>query len=276
MALRNLTVAIAFLSIIVTTTASGGTAYSLNANSVTTKPLPSDVLSHCYGNTSNCSAGDAVAKCTMTDCGNLSELNNPTYIGSFVKASPGRDDFANPVYPSASTDPWYSITAATPTGSQTETFHAPNAATFSEGAEHELTIWDETTGWVVELYNSSISFGVVSLPAASGCGGTQATACRITNTYQSAASNLFSAQDYGYFSRGSASNGFAPTAAMVSETELQNGSINHALMFAASTASKGTGHFNAAKLWASPGVVLNNRLRTFPCEYSLMRPLFAA
>lgn len=92
MALRNLTVAIAFLSIIVTTTASGGTAYSLNANSVTTKPLPSDVLSHCYGNTSNCSAGDAVAKCTMTDCGNLSELNNPTYIGSFVKASPGRDD----------------------------------------------------------------------------------------------------------------------------------------------------------------------------------------
>jgi hypothetical protein len=63
---------------------------------------------------------------------------------------------------------------------------------------------------------------------------------------------------------------------MVWETELQNGSINHALMFAASTASKGTGHFNAAKLWASPGVVLNNRLRTFPCEYSLMRPLFAA
>src|ERR1700719_1340608 len=55
--------------------------YSLNANSVTTKPLPGDVLSHCYGNTSNCSAGDAIAKCAMTDCGNLSELRNPTYMG---------------------------------------------------------------------------------------------------------------------------------------------------------------------------------------------------
>ena len=231
MALRNLAVAVAFFSIIVTTAASGGTAYSQNANSVTTKPLPGDVLSHCYGNTSNCSAGDAIAKCAMTDCGSLSELNNPTYMGLFFKASPGRDDFGNPVYYSASTDPWYSILAAAPTGSKTVTFHAPNAATFSEGVEHELTIWDQTTGWVVELYNSSTSFGIISLPAASGCGGTQATACRITNTYQSAASNLFSAQDYGYFSHGSASNGFAAAAAMVWETELENGSIDHALMF---------------------------------------------
>src|SRR6202044_911604 len=95
-------------TVTVTTTPSSGAAYSQNANSVTTKPLPSDVLSHCFGNTSNCSAGDAIAKCAMTDCGNLSELNNPSYMGMFFKASPGRDDFGNPVYYSAPTDPWYS------------------------------------------------------------------------------------------------------------------------------------------------------------------------
>jgi hypothetical protein len=231
MALRNLMAAIAFFSIMVTSAPSSGSSYSQNPNSVTTKPLPSDVLSHCYGNTSNCSSGDAIAKCALTDCGGLSELNNPTYMGTFVKASPGRDDFSNPVYYSASTDPWYSITAATSKGSQTITFHAPNAATFSEGAEHELTIWDQATGWVVELYNSSGPFSIMSLPKASGCGGTQASACRISNTYQSAATNINSAQDYGYSAYPNASNGFGPAAAMVWEDELENGSIDHALLF---------------------------------------------
>ena len=229
MALRKLTLGIAFLSILVTSGLSSG-QYSQNANSVTTKPLPSDVMSHCYGNTSNCSAGDAIAKCAMTDCGGLSELNNPTYMGLFAKASPGRDDFGNPVYYSASTDPWYTIKAATSTGSQTISFHAPNAATFSEGAEHELTIWDEATGWVVELYSGVSPYGTISLPRASGCGGTQATACRISNTYQAAAS-IVSAPDYGYSSHPNASNGFGPAAAMVWESELQNGDIDHALMF---------------------------------------------
>jgi len=218
------------VTVTVTTPPSSGVAYSQNPNSVTTKPLPSDVLSHCYGNTSDCSAGDAIAKCAMTDCGGLSELNNPTYMGLFVKASPGRDDFGNPVYYSTSADPWYSITAATPTGSQAITFHAPNAATFSEGDEHELTVLDQTTGWVVELYSGVTPFGVISLPAASGCGDTQATACPISNTFQSVSSDLFSAQDFGYHAHPNASNGFAPAAGMVWEHELQNGSINHALM----------------------------------------------
>ena len=100
----------------------------------------------------------------------------------------------------------------------------------SEGAEHELTIWDEATGWVVELYNPSSPFSIIALPAASGCGGTQATACRISNTYQSVASGV-SPPDYGYSAHPNASNGFAPAAAMVWENELQNGSIDHALMF---------------------------------------------
>jgi hypothetical protein len=230
MSLDKLTVAIAFLSILLTSALSFGLQYSQNANSVTTKPLPGDVMSHCYGNRSDCSSGDAIAKCAMTDCGGLSELNNPTYMGLFVKASPGRDDFGNPVYYSASTDPWYSIKAATATGSQTISFHAPNAATFSEGVEHELTIWDQTTGWVVELYSSPSPYGTVSLPKASGCGSTEATACGISNTYQSAAT-VIAAQDYGYSSRPNASNGFGPVAAMVWEDELQNAAIDHALMF---------------------------------------------
>jgi hypothetical protein len=167
----------------------------------------------------------------MTDCGSLSELNNPTYMGTFVKASPGRDDFGNPVYSSAATDPWYSITAATPGGAQSVVFHAPSGALFSEGAEQELTVWDQSTGWVVELYSCCGPETGRGLPVASSCGSTQATACSISNTYQSAASDLFTAQDYGYSPHPNASNGFAPAAAMVWEAELQNGSINHALMF---------------------------------------------
>ncbi len=210
-------------------------SYSSNAKSVTTKPLPSDVMSHCYGNTSNCSAGDAIAQCAMTDCGNLSETGQPTYMGSFVKASPGHDDFGTPVYYAASTDPWYSITASTPTGPQSITFQAPNAATLSEGDEHVIGIWDQATGWVVQIYSGASAFGILSLPTASGCGSTQATACPITAYFeQSAATNLFAAQDYGYTGGGgtetNASNGVAPLAATTRELELQNGAINHAIM----------------------------------------------
>ncbi len=217
-------------SVTVTSSPSTAPAYSLNPNSVTTKLLPTDVLSHCYGNTSNCSAGDAIAKCALTDCGAHSELGDATYMGRFVKASPGRDDFGNPVYHSAPTDPWYSITAATPTGSQNVVFRAPNGALFSEGAEQELTVWDQSTGWVIELYSCCGPETGRGLPVVSNCGSTQATACPISNTYQSAASDLFSSQDYAYSPRPNASNGFAPAAGMVWEAELQQGSIDHALM----------------------------------------------
>src|ERR1017187_6556365 len=128
MAFRKLTVAVAFFSMFVTSVASGGTAYSLNANSVTTKRLPSDVLSHCYGNTSNCSAGDAIAKCAVTDCGDLNELSNPTYMGQFLTASPGNSDDSSTFYYSAPTDPWYSISASTSSGLQTVVFRAPSGA----------------------------------------------------------------------------------------------------------------------------------------------------
>jgi hypothetical protein len=221
----------ASVSVTISTLPTAGPAYSQNANSVTTKLLPGDVLSHCYGNTADCSTGDAIAKCAMTDCGGLSELNSPTYMGTFVKASPGRDDFGNPVYYSTIIDPWYSITAATPSGAQSVVFRAPSGALFSEGAEQELTVWDQSTGWVVELYSCCGPETGRALPVASSCGSTKATACTISNTYQSAASDLFAAQDYGYSPHPNASNGFAPAAAMVWEAELQNGTINHALMF---------------------------------------------
>jgi len=210
----------------------GIASYSSNANSVTTKPLPSDIMSHCYGNTSNCAAGDLIAKCAMTDCGGLSEISNPTYMGEFDKASPGNGDFGNPVYYPVSTDPWYKISAATSTGTaQTVTFHAPNAASFSSGVEHEITLWDQSTGYVVELYNGSNEIAALySLPAASGCGSTSGTACAISNLYQSAATNLFTDKDYGYSTNPNASNGIAPMAGMTREEELQNGVINHALM----------------------------------------------
>jgi len=218
----------------------GVASYSSNANSVTTKRLPSDILSHCQGNTSNCAAGDLIAKCAITDCGAISELGAPIHMGRFLKASPGASDFANPVYYPSLADPWYSVLASTPTGKQTVAFHCQNAAAYSGGAEHELTCWDQSTGWVVELYTGGNPQDNLTLPPASGCGSTQATACNATTAFQSAAVNMFTSIDYGYVLGSNASNGFAPVAAMTREEELcgWNGStcagevsINHALMF---------------------------------------------
>jgi hypothetical protein len=235
-------------------------SYSSNGNSVTTKPLPANILSHCYGNVA-CPAGDAIAKCAMTDCGNLSELVNVISMGRLLKASPGASDFGNPVYYPTSADPWYSVLAATPAGKQTVSFHCPNAAAYSGGAEHELTCWDQSTGWVVELYTGGSPQNNLTLPPASGCGSTQATACNATTAFQSAASNLFTSIDYGYVLGSNASNGFAPVAAMTREEELcgWNGSscagtasINHALMFTVDCVNNTTPYMFPAN--QSPGL----------------------
>jgi len=219
-------------TVTITSTPSTGAAYSQNANSVTTKALPSDVLSHCFGDSSNCAAGDAIAQCALTDCGGLSELSNPAYMGNFLKASPGSSDLTDAFYSSASTDPWYSITAATPTGSHAFTFHAPNAAKFPEGVECEITVWDQSTGYVLGIYSSGCTGGGVTLPAASSCGSSSSNACAISGfTYKSISSNLFSSQDYDYTTAAQSSGQFAPAAGMIREQELQNGSINHALLF---------------------------------------------
>jgi hypothetical protein len=234
-------------SVTVTIGISSGAAYSLNANSVTTKPLPSDVLSHCYGNTSNCAAGDAIAKCAMTDCGGLSELGNPTYMGSFTFASPGNSDEAMAFYYCDATCPWYSVQAATPTGWQTVTFHAPSGALFPEGVEYLITVWDQATGNVFEVYSCCGPQTGAKLPVASGCGSTSATACSITGfTYKSIATNLFTAQDYLYHTTAASSGQFAPAAAMVRHAELQSGVIKHALLFTVDCV-------NAVNLFVFPG-----------------------
>jgi hypothetical protein len=231
----------------------GVAAFSSNVNAVTTKPLPSDIMQHCLGNTSNCAAGDLVAKTAMLDCGGagltgcLSEIGNASYMGLYQRSSPGSDDFAAPLYYSLATDPWYSIEVTTPAGTQTITFHAPSAASFSEGTEHLLAIWDQATGWVVGIYRGGNSYNIVTLPAASGCGSTSGTACAISVYDQSAASNIYTSQDYGYTNNPPggnglaawASNGFAPEAAIVREQELIHGVMNHAFMVNVDCVSNG-------------------------------------
>jgi hypothetical protein len=217
-------------------------AYSSNSDSVTTKPLPSDIMNHCQGNTSNCAAGDAIAKCAMTDCGNLSEISNPTYMGQFLTASPGNSDEAGTFYWSASTDPWYSISAATPSGLQTVAFHAPNGALFPEGNEFAMTVWDQATGWVVGIYACCGPQTGRGLPAATGCGSTQAAACAISNTYQSAAANFYTSQDYGDIPTGTSESSvqFAPQATEIREEELMNGLIPHAIGIAVDCVNSST------------------------------------
>jgi hypothetical protein len=228
-------------SVTVSSGTSSGAAYSHNPNSVTTKVLPSDVLSHCFGDTSNCSTGDAIAKCAMTDCGGLSETGSPSYMGTFQRSSPGNADIANAFYSSVSSDPWYSITAASPSGSKTVTFHAPNAASYPEGIEADMTVWDQSTGWVVSLYHYSGNPGTIyTLPAASRCGSIQGSPCAIGSGTYSTASNLLTAADNGYYPNSQNSIQLAPSAAMIREQELQNGAVNHAILIAVDCVNSST------------------------------------
>ena len=201
------------------------------SNGIMAHKLPSDAMSHCWGDTADCAAGDAIAKCALTDCGGLSELSNPTYMGTFVWSSPGRDDFGEPLYYSAPTDPWYTIDAATPTGIQSFTFRAPSGALVSEGAEAEIAIWDQSTGLLFGAYTCCGPQTGTSIPVASGCGATQATACPLTGfTYKSVTTNVFGAPDWGNDPRPQTSNGTSPFAGTLRERELQAGVINHAIM----------------------------------------------
>jgi hypothetical protein len=92
---------------------------------------------------------------------------------------------------------------------------------------------------VVSIYNySGVPGKIYKLPAANGC-GTLSKPCAITNTYKSAATNLFNTPDYNYGPKGSSSNGIAPGAAKVLEEELQNGAIKHAIMLAVDCVNAG-------------------------------------
>ncbi len=195
--------------------------------------------------------GDLIAKCAMLDCiqsgsapanYNYPELSNQLLMGLFQKASPGQDDFGTPLYYSLPTDTVYSTTFALTGGQgcvhcgveQTVVFHAPNQAQASGGTEHELAIWDQSTGWVLALYmGGGGTYNTPTLPAPTGGCGTSLTNPCVFATYEySAAVNLYTGQDYNYGGPGApgyASNGFGPFAATLREAELMNG-INHAGM----------------------------------------------
>lgn len=211
--------------------------YSLYSNPVTTQPLPSDVMMHLLGNTSNAAASDAMAKCTMLDCANsaypptvfeLDEVSNPTFMGILAVRSPGTSDLGTPFYYCDASCPWYSVTAATSSGAAAIKFHAPNAAPFTEGTGDEfLAVYDQATGWVVSFYVFGSGH---ALPAASGCGGSSATACPITGIpYESACQAFSTCQDYGYGPNPPDSNGVGPYAITTRKQEIQFGVINHAL-----------------------------------------------
>jgi hypothetical protein len=252
--------------------------YSSISSSVTTQKLPADIMSHLWGNTSTVTASDLMAKTTLLDCGGvgltscqLSETTNPTFMGIFTKPSPGREDYAAAFYYPLSTDTWYKDTSvATPTGVATVLFHAQNAATFPEGNEAVMVIWDQNTcyinsvqqtGCVVGYYHySGVPGTIYSLPPASGC-GTQSNPCNITFTYGSVASNLYAAQDNGYHPSSQSSAQLSPFGGTVREQELQSGAISHAITLAVDC-------INAGTEWVFPGI--SNGLG--PCGTSYFGP----
>ena len=194
-------------------------------------------MSHCYGNTSNCAAGDLDRKvCSsliVAACQDTRQFRSTW--GCLFCHRPGNSDNEDAFYYSAATDPWGSVVASTPTGNQTIVFRYPSGALFPEGTEAEITVWDQSTGWVVGFYRCCGPQTGLGLPVASGCGSTQATACSIPTGEVSASANLFTAQDYGYNGSGGttpqSSDQLAPAAAMLRHQELVNGTIHHALIF---------------------------------------------
>jgi hypothetical protein len=227
----------------------GVASYSSNTNSVSTKPLPADIMSHLY---TGGVGGDAIAKCALNDC-NPSQGDTPVPqpIGMLDIASPGNYDNADAVYYSALKDPYGKVVAATPSGNDTVVFRYPSAAQFPEsnstgaGNECQITVWDQSTGWVVGFYRSGSACGTGEfLPTPSGGCGTLSDPCMISTGDVSAAVNLFTDADYGYNGSGGtstqSSDQFAPTAAMLRHAELMNGAAHHALIFTVDCISPGT------------------------------------
>ena len=264
--------------------------YGQNATSITTKPLPSDVLSHCWGNSGNCSTGDAIAQALFSAAGSdnlMMAVQIPFAPGS--GASSFSADEGVPIYYSTATNPWYqtgtSCNYTTP--GLNAVFHAPSGAYIGgAAADKYFSVYDQSLGIIVEFYayfggaNNTIS----SLPSSS-CAGTGPSSCAVTIPGVSACSveRVGIDKDWGWFGSlvtipglgtigQSTINavGFASNAGVLRQNELAAGNIAHALLGNVTCDNSGTQPFPGTHADAThalnPGVCPSPDTATTPAS----------
>ncbi len=274
-------------SVITATTAS--TAYSIstppgpawfpfaNAGSITNKPLPSDVLKHCWGNTSNCSAGDAIAKWTLTSGYGATNFSRNGLTVGFVYfpntlTNGSSADVSGPMYYGSSSDPWYKI-AGCKYNSINVRFHAPNKAKFSAlpGGDQGIDVYDAAQGLIIQAYGYLGGSGMI-MPDASGCPGSGPSSCAVSvpnisgcsaqqvgvdsdlqgHTYRTASigGNTYTLGGTG------ATTIFSGWAGMLRQNELMNGTVNHALLLGVVCAKPGSSSYQSDWVWPAQAGVL--------------------
>jgi len=202
--------------------------YAQNPNSLSTKRLPLDVMSHLASNS------DAIAVNVLEDNGGWGPFSwNDGWWGFKTWSTPGVNDCCDvPLYYATSSDPWYVVTECDYSPKQNNCgwnpvgipFHAPNRAEFTQSnADNSLAIWDQAQKYLVEFYQSGNPGE--TLPA---CGATSASAACPIHMHSCSLAKFDSDQDWGGVSSTRPGN-FAPFMGVIRFQELMQGQINHAL-----------------------------------------------
>lgn len=273
----------------ITTATTASTSYSIstppgptwfpfaNTGSITNKPLPSDVMKHCWGNTSNCSAGDAIAKWTLTSgYGATNFSRNGLTVGSVyfpnTLTNGSSADLSGPLYYGKASDPWYKI-ASCKYNKTNVRFHAPNRARFSAlaGGDQGIDVYDTAQGLIIQAYGYASGSGMV-MPDASGCPGSGPSSCAVAvpNVSGCAAQQVgvdsdLQGQSYRTASIGGntytlggtgATGMFSGWAGMLRQNELMNGTVNHALLLGIVCAQPGSSSYQSDWVWPAQAGLL--------------------
>ncbi len=269
--------------------AGGGTPYTISnppdatwfpfadAGSVTNKPLPPDVLQHCWGNTSDCSAGDAIAKWTLTSgYGATNFSRNGMTVGYvyFPNTLTGSNsaDISGPMYYGQAGDPWYKISGCQ-YNQVSVRFHAPNRATFAgaPGGDQGIDIYDVAQGLLIQAYGVNSSSGMI-MPDASSCPGSGPSSCAVAvpNISGCAAQQVgvdTDLQGHGYRTANIDGNTytlggtgataiFSGWAGMLRQNELMNGTVNHSLLLGVVCGKPGSSAYQSDWVWPAQSGLL--------------------
>jgi hypothetical protein len=221
--------------------------YAKNPESLLDKPLPPDVMSHLYVSPQGTS-GDAIAQCTLIDCGGEDVgVSDPTlgfaeYSSPQSNGLPGANDEGIALYYASDEDPWYQLEPGDCAYSPelAVAFHAPSDAHFSGSSDQNIGIWDQAQQLMIHMYRygGTPPYRTDGLGACSATSAT--TACRVQVGQTGCAAQRTDGTDrdwgwtgyepFGSYTIGSNSNPsvFAALAGVVRGAELQSG-ILHAV-----------------------------------------------
>jgi hypothetical protein len=217
-------------------------------------PIPSGAttfpLQHCYGNTSNCTNGDAIAKFTVTGNGsctfNAADTSTTGCGLIIIPKAQTSTDLGYPIYPSSpATDPYYSVGSACNLNNpgQNFKFQCTNNAQFGGSTtDQALACYDQAQQILFAGYafNKGVGFSIGG-PATCGHAGTLADPCPLPGISACFANRAGTDPTWGsgtysatvgpntYTLGFSSGQREAAIAQIVRIQELISGNINHAI-----------------------------------------------